>query len=336
MRRTPRFAVLSALAAIALLVPATASAQGKGAPQPKIVGGSETTIAQYPWQAAVVDTGSGNAHQRQFCGGSLLTSRIVITAAHCVIGAAPGDVDVVLGRTTLSDTSQGAEVGVIGVAHRSNYDDDYQGEGVPRFDVGYLVLNAPSSQPQIHIAGADERALWAPGDPVEISGWGCTSEPIIFTCSTSDTLRAASVNVVSDGTCSADYGPGFDAATMVCAAAPGKDTCNGASGGPLQAPIGGGLYRLVGITSWGDGCARPNAPGVYTRVADTTLKPLIEADVSMLELQFGLEPESGGSSTRSSTKSSKHPFAKCKRIHNKKKRQRCTKKVREKLQRNQG
>jgi trypsin len=337
MRRRPRLAVLSALAAIALLVPAGANAQSDGSVQPRVVGGSTVSIDQYPWQVAVVETGSGNAHQRQFCGGSLLTSRIVITAAHCVVDTAPGEVDVVLGRTTLSDTSQGAEVGVVGVAHRSNYDDNYQGDGVPRFDVGYLVLNAPSSQPQIHIAGADDRSLWGPGDPVEISGWGCTSEPISFICSTSDTLRAATVNVVSDGTCSADYGPDFDATTMVCAAASGKDTCNGDSGGPLQAPIGGGLYRLVGITSWGDGCARPNAPGVYTRVADTTLKPLIESDVSMLESQFGLAPESpGGSSTRSSTKSAKHPFAKCKRIHNKKKRKRCTTKVRKKLQRNLG
>jgi secreted trypsin-like serine protease len=332
MRRTPRLAVLTALAAIALLVPATANAQGNGAPQPKIVGGSETTIGQYPWQAALVDTGTGNAHQRQFCGGSLLTSRIVITAAHCVVDTAPSEIDVVLGRTTLSDTSQGVEVRVIGVAHRLNYDDDFQGDGVPRFDVGYLVLNAPSSQPQIQITGADERSLWDPGDPVEISGWGCTSEPIIFNCSTSDTLRAATVNVVSDGTCSADYGSDFDATTMVCAAAAGTDTCNGDSGGPLQAPIGGGVYRLVGITSWGDGCARPNAPGVYTRVADTTMRPLIEADVSTLESQFGLQPESPVSgSTRSKTTSTRHPFAKCKRIHDKKKRKRCVKRVKKKL-----
>ena len=339
MRRRPRLAVLSALAAIALLVPAGANAQSDRSAQPRVVGGSTVSIDQYPWQVAVVDTGSGNAHQRQFCGGSLLTSRIVITAAHCVVDTAPGEVDVVLGRTTLSDTSQGAEVGVVGVAHRSNYDDDYQGDGVPRFDVGYLVLNAPSSQPQIHIASSTERSLWDSGDPADISGWGCTSEPnIIFGCSTSDTLRATTVNVVSDGTCSSDYGIDFDATTMVCAAAPGKDTCNGDSGGPLEAPIGGGVYRLVGITSWGDGCARPNAPGVYTRIADTTLSPLIESDVSTLESQFALPTESptGSPSTPRSTKSARHQLAKCKRIHNKKKRKRCVKRVKKKLKRQAG
>src|SRR4051794_41950870 len=89
MRRRPAFLLLGVLAAIALLVPAIASAQSKGSPQPKIVGGNSATISQYPWQAAVVFTGSGNAHQRQFCGGSLVTSRIVITAGGFGVGTGP-------------------------------------------------------------------------------------------------------------------------------------------------------------------------------------------------------------------------------------------------------
>src|SRR3954463_2256469 len=236
MRRRPASLLLGVLAAIALLVPASASAQSKGSPQPKIVGGNSASISQYPWQGAVVFTGSGNAHQRQFCGGSLLTSRIVLTAGHCVFDTDPdcfvicsihdpgGDftpkidpnnVDVVLGRTTLSNSGEGVEVGVAGVAYRSNYDGDYQGDGVPRYDVGYLVLSAASAQPQIKIAGADERTLWEPGDPVDISGWGTTSESAT---NTQDTLRATTVNIVSDSTCNTDYAPDFDASTMVCAA----------------------------------------------------------------------------------------------------------------------
>jgi secreted trypsin-like serine protease len=370
-----RLALLGALAVLALAVPATASAQSGGTVEPKIVGGSTSSTSQYPWQAAVVFSAASpyqgkNAYQRQFCGGSLITSRIVITAAHCVYDtdpdcstAIPGqtclpndpsgdgtklldtnDVNVVLGRTTLTDTSQGAEISVSQITRRSNYEDNYLGHGVPRYDVAYLVLSSPSTQGQIKLAGADEGALWDPGSPVEISGWGSTSEG----GSRQNTLRAATVDVIADTTCGnvLVYGADFDPATMVCAGymSGGVDTCQGDSGGPLQAPLESGGYRLVGITSWGDGCARPGLPGVYTRVAGSTMRSLIESDMAGLptgnegttgsggQPRFGNNPASddpaaGGTTT---TKAA-NPYAKCKRIRNKKKRRRCIKKVRSQL-----
>ena len=105
----------------------------------------------------------------------------------------------------------------------------------------------------------------------------------------------------------------------------------------MQAPIGGGVYRLVGITGWGDGCAQAGKPGVYTRVADTTLSPLIASDVASLESQFGLphgadlRPPRDNRHHRHSGKSAKNPFAKCKRIRDTKKRKRCVKNVKKKL-----
>ena len=73
------------------------------------------------------------------------------------------DVDVVLGRSTLSDTSQGAELGVQAVKLGTSFDGDYQGDGVPRFDAAYLVLSSPVGQTPIKIAGTDEGALWDAG-----------------------------------------------------------------------------------------------------------------------------------------------------------------------------
>ncbi len=338
----------AALAAISLLVPVAASAQAKAPPQPKIVGGSPvSSISRYPWQAALFVDGT------QECGGSLITSRIVLTAAHCVFdtdpncviscaisdpggdGTArldPNDATVMLGSTAIS----GPQSPLIGVAFRSNYDPDYQGDGVPRFDAGYLVLASASAQQPIKIADSSARSLWAPGMPVDISGWGRT-EPCTDSCSgpTSEALIATTVNVVSDPTCSSDYGADFDATTMVCAAAPGRDTCAGDSGGPLQAPLPGGGYRLVGITGWGDGCAQPGAPGVYTRVADSTMASLVQSDVSALDAAFGLPAEGifGGLPASATNKAKRHPFAKCKRLHDKKKRRRCIKKVKRKLKR---
>ena len=171
----------------------------------------------------------------------MITSRIVMTAGHCVADSDPDcslwgenpvctvlsdpspgdgtckldpdDVDVILGRSTLTDHSQGAEVTVQAVKLGTNFNGDFQGDGVPRFDAAYLVLSAPSSQVPIKIAGTDEGALWDAGSLEEISGWGSTGvlgSPV-------NGLRAATVNVIPDSTCNGDYGSDFDAATMVCA-----------------------------------------------------------------------------------------------------------------------
>ncbi len=366
MRKSPRLLLFGALAACALLAPSSALAQSGGSVQPKIVGGFSGSVSTYPWQAAVVystaESPGDDAHQRQFCGGSLLTSRIVITAGHCVADTDPdcssltcaindpggdgtpkidpNDVDVVLGRSTLSDTSQGSERAVSAVLLRSNYDGDYNGTGVPRFDVAYLVLSGASAQTPIKIAGTDEGTLWDPGSTEEVSGWGATRE----TGGTVDTLRAATGSVISDPTCADIYSNAFDPDTMVCAGAlsGAVDTCFGDSGGPLEAPLQGGGYRLIGITGWGAGCGRPDAPGVYTRVAGRTMRSLIASDVAGLESTYSLPAEdifgSGGqprsappatatTAPTATTGPTARSFQKCKRARSRKRRRRCAKRV---------
>jgi len=340
-------ALLAGLAVLALIAPTGAAADA----QPRIVGGTTASISQFPWQAAVVfspSKASGNAHQRQFCGGSLLTSRIVMTAAHCVYDTDPDcgllcstsaahldpdDVDAVLGRTTLSNTGEGAELGVIGVSYDSHYQPDTGTLDVPSYDVAFLVLGAASGQQPIKIARPDESGLWAPGSPEAVSGWGVTSPSAT---STQDTLRAAGVNIDDDASCGspAVYAGSFNSATMLCAGnlAGGADACYGDSGGPLQAPLSSGGYRQVGVVSWGVSCGTANKPGVYTRVAGSTMASLIQADVAQLESAFGLPAEGiYAGPTKAQLRAAKKALKKCKRIHNKKKRRRCKKKVHAKL-----
>jgi hypothetical protein len=229
-------------------------------------------------------------------------------------------------------------------------------------DVGYLVLTAPvvasSAIQTIDLAGDDEGPVWAPGTLVDVSGWGSTFDG----GGTVDDLRAATVPIVADSTCGSSgvYGSEFDQGTMVCAGylEGGVDSCNGDSGGPLESPLESGGYRLVGITSWGFGCAEPNAPGVYTRIAQAApggLRDDVVAKVTELETTYSLTPEnivgSGGQPLVRSPNNpppptqgepipvttlqpaapatrARDPFAKCRKLKSKLKRKRCNRKVR--------
>ena len=299
--RSRRLAIASLIAvASVLLLAAGASAERS----PRIVGGSTTTIAQHPWQAAlIVDEGIAPGttdFQRQFCGGSLITTRIVLTAAHCISGADPellesgtdldaGDVDVILGRTQLS-SSGGEKHEVQRVELHGGYN-----PATSENDVGYIVLRAPTAQARITIAGSDEFRLWRPGARTVVSGWGETiATPSDPTGAGSDVLKAAVVPIIADSTCGtpAVYGARFFRATMVCAGflEGGTDSCFGDSGGPLTTPEGG-PRRLVGLVSFGEGCACPNRPGVYSRVGCPPLRDDVAADVFQLEAQEGLAHE---------------------------------------------
>jgi hypothetical protein len=256
-------------------------------PSAKIVGGQATTIQEWPWQTAILDGENGNGFDRQFCGGSLVAPNIVISAAHCFYNETtnsfpPANFDVVTGRTVLSTTA-GQELDV----------DDYfffvDGGGNPvydpdiddQFDVVFIKLTSSSISPTIKIAGPGERAVWTAGRTAFTTGWGSLSSGGPFP----DQLRGVQIGMISDPTCASGpvYGASglFFPATMVCAGvlAGGKDSCQGDSGGPLVVPIAGGGFRLVGDTSFGIGCALPNKPGIYGRIADNPMRDPLAAGI---------------------------------------------------------
>lgn len=238
------------------------------APASAVVGGSDAQPGAYPAVAEITFGAFG-------CTGTLVTPTRVLTAGHCgsLTGAAVASpaawpaalIDVRIGSVT---PGQGESVPVRRVALNPNY---LLGKG---YDVAVLELTRASTKAPAKVAGASERSTWAAGTLETVVGFGVTEEG----GDAPDTLQQAQVPITTDAACGSAYGD-FDPATMVCAGFPqgGVDSCQGDSGGPLFGRNAAGALRIVGVTSFGEGCARAGKPGVYARVGDPVLRGFIEA-----------------------------------------------------------
>ncbi|SFD76715.1 Trypsin [Actinopolyspora alba] len=213
-----------------------------------IVGGKPADIDQYPWVVYLIDS-----RGEQFCGGALVASNKVVTAAHCVIDRRSPGVRVVAGRAD-KNSQRGRVVGVTDFWVHPEYSAPYRGA-----DVAVLTLRESTSRSVVKLATPSDE-LYGDNTEAIVLGWGARSEG----GQKSEVLRRATVPVVGDAECAEIYDRQFVPNAMVCAGYPdgGVDACQGDSGGPLV--VGN---RIIGIVSWGVGCARPGKPGVYTEVA---------------------------------------------------------------------
>jgi secreted trypsin-like serine protease len=256
-----RLSLMFALACACLAITA--------APSSAIVGGQNASQGEYPAVAKIT-------YQVFQCTGTLITPDTILTAGHC---------SSLTGSAVSSPVSWPAPL--INVEIGSWRDGDGEDATVrsvsipPQYlltngsDISILKLSQPSSKTPVKVAGAADRSIWDPGDLETIVGWGVTEEG----GDTPNTLQEANVPITTDAYCSNAYGSDFDSETMVCAGYPegGVDTCQGDSGGPMFGNSTAGGLRIVGTTSWGEGCARPGKPGVYARVADAPLREWIRS-----------------------------------------------------------
>ncbi|XP_037806937.1 trypsin beta-like [Lucilia sericata] len=215
----------------------------------RIVGGEDTTIDKYPYQVSVRLFGS------HICGGSIVNNRVVITAAHCIysfLGASSYSVQY--GTTVVGGNNN------VVAAERIVKNENYDGSAINN-DVTLIFL--ASDIPLGATAKPIQLASQVPaaGTPAVVSGWGTLEE----NGAAASILQQVPVVIVDPAVCQKQYsGVNEITEAMLCAgvSSGGKDACQGDSGGPLVAN-----GELVGIVSWGVGCARPDYSGVYSNVA---------------------------------------------------------------------
>ena len=192
------------------------------------------------------------------CGGALTAPDVVLTAGHCVQGTGPDtSIGVTAGAVNL--TSPGAITArSVEVVRAPDFSGETRGD-----DWALIKLDRRLDLPTLPLTRGER------GDngPFVIMGWGQLSEGAP---GQQNRLRYASVPLVSDRECAADYhraGVDLVAEDSLCAGRKGVDTCQGDSGGPMVRRDGRGRWVQVGIVSWGLGCARAGFPGVYTQIS---------------------------------------------------------------------
>jgi secreted trypsin-like serine protease len=273
--------LLAAFAVLAAFAPGTANA---------IVGGSQASTGQFPFQVALWnDTEGAGRVMGFFCGGVILDATHIATAAHCVFDETTGQATAPQHLHVLAGTNDLASGGTDQAAVAASFDPRYN-PNTNDYDMGVITLGTPlvpsSTMSGVPLVAQDDTTLTATGKSVTVSGWGY-DDPLapgeVPDHASPTKLRFVSLKVTDPGLCASDYSS-FVSITprMLCAADSGKDSCFGDSGGPLvalpsgqSAPAG---YQLAGLVESGAGCAQASFPGIYDRVGNVDVRTFLTSN----------------------------------------------------------
>ncbi|MDF4333187.1 serine protease [Vibrio parahaemolyticus] len=226
----------------------------------RIIGGEPANTSDWKFIASLVRKGQPTSIGH-FCGGSFLGGKYVLTAAHCVEGLNADDLDIVLGLYDQNRESQAQRIAVNNIYSHTAYNSHTTNNDIALIELEHSVDSAT-----IDLATPEVLDSVRVGDKLHVAGWGNTSTtdrvyPTVLQQvdleyvdrAICQNLSGNYSNVSDDGICAGYYWGG-------------KDSCQGDSGGPLIVDDNG-INKLLGVVSWGDGCAQPNAYGVYANVA---------------------------------------------------------------------
>lgn len=226
--------------------------------QRSIINGKNVPLGKYPWMVALLQSSVSDNGAAFFCGGTLIDRQWVLTAAHCVTGSEPGEIEIAVNEVYLKSTRV-VRIPVQKIIAHSNFID----KGYRDVAVMKLARKVPDSVATIDLIGREGRVR--SGTRVVAMGWGITQSGRIST-----RLKEVALAVGLTSACNrftTRFYPNYE----LCVVSPGrsKGTCSGDSGGPIVARDAQTrkLYQ-IGLTSWGRGDCNTGYPGVYTRLAD--------------------------------------------------------------------
>lgn len=227
------------------------------------MGGFEASSSAWPWQIAVLDR-----KKRLICGGTLISSEFVLTAAHCVTG----NMHIVAGEYNLVEKEGNEQERRVAKAYKHP---QYNKDSVDN-DIALLKLESPLELTQrVWPACLPDQNEELKSDLMAtILGWGAISyrpspnrdgKPHL---ERDDTLYQAKVPVVDFDECKNSYGDSLESYKVICAGyKEGRiDSCAGDSGGPLLVEKDN-RWHVYGVTSFGEECGKEDKYGIYSKTS---------------------------------------------------------------------